>query len=404
MIDLFTNPDRWADIAGWETEAVRLHAEGTVHRIEASGYAPFWAVIGHDAVMAVERNAKVFANAPRPVLGTIEREARIQREMKALIHMDGDQHSSHRRLATDFFKPGSLGRLDARLEELSVAALSRLADLGGECDFVREVALPYPLEVILDMLGLPRDDYARMLRLTQELFGDEDPDLRRAPASPEVREEVVRDFFDYFGALTEDRRASPRDDLASALANGEINGCPLGHNELMGYYVIVSTAGHDTTSYAMAAGMKMLATHPDALAALQKMPALLVNAIEEILRLATPVRHFMRTVQEDVEFEGHVMRAGDRVYLSYKAANIDPATFPDPLRFDIHRANAGKHVAFGYGPHFCLGAQLARNELRSLLGHLIPRLVKLELSSDAPTSRTSFVGGYKSVPIRYSLN
>jgi cytochrome P450 len=403
MIDLFTNPDRWADMATWENEALRLHAEGTVHRVEAPGYAPFWAVIGHDAVMAVERDAKVFANAPRPVLGTIEREAKIQREMKALIHMDGEQHSSHRRLATDFFKPGGLGRLDARLEELSAAALAKLAGLGGECDFVREIALPYPLEVILEMLGLPRDDYARMLRLTQELFGEEDPDLRRAPASPEVREEVVRDFFDYFGALTEDRRASPRDDLASALANGEINGCPLGHNELMGYYVIVSTAGHDTTSYAMAAGMKLLACHAEALSALRESPALLVNAIEEILRLATPVRHFMRTVQQDVEFEGCAMRAGDRVYLSYKAANIDPATFPDPLRFDIRRENAAKHVAFGYGPHFCLGAQLARNELRSLLGHLVPRLAKLELASDAPTSRTSFVGGYKSVPIRYAL-
>ena len=126
MIDLFTNPDRWADMATWENEALRLHAEGTVHRVEAPGYAPFWAVIGHDAVMAVERDAKVFANAPRPVLGTIEREAKIQREMKALIHMDGEQHSSHRRLATDFFKPGGLGRLDARLEELSAAALAKL--------------------------------------------------------------------------------------------------------------------------------------------------------------------------------------------------------------------------------------------------------------------------------------
>jgi cytochrome P450 len=403
VIDLFTNPDRWADMDGWQREALVLHEQSPVHRVEASGYAPFWAVIGHDAVMAVERNAKVFANAPRPVLGTIERESKIQREMKALIHMDGEQHSSHRRLATDFFKPGSLGRLDARLEELSVAALNKLADLGGECDFVREIALPYPLEVILDMLGLPRDDYARMLRLTQELFGEEDPDLRRAPASPEVRDTVVRDFFEYFGALTADRRANPRDDLASALANGEINGCPLGHTELMGYYIIVSTAGHDTTSYAMAAGMQLLASHPETTSALRAAPDLLVNAIEEILRLATPVRHFMRTVQEDITFEGCDMKVGDRVYLSYKAANIDPLTFPDPLQFDITRDNAAKHMAFGYGPHFCLGAQLARNEMRSLFGTLLPHLARLELMAPAPLSRTSFVGGYKSVPIRYTL-
>ena len=404
MTDIFTNSERWADMPGWEAEALRLHARGPVHRVEADGYAPFWAIIDHDVLMSVERNAKVFANAPRPVLGTIEQEAKRQRDIKALIHLDGDEHAAYRRLGTDFFKPGSLGRLDERLEELSRESVAKLRSFGGECDFVREIALPYPLQVILEMLGLPRGDYERMLRLTQELFGQEDPDLRRAPASTDVREAVIQDFFNYFEALTADRRANPSDDLASALANGKVNGCPLPHTELMGYYIIVSTAGHDTTSYAMAAGIQLLAMHPDALAELRGDPSLLVNAIEEILRRATPVRHFMRTVQEDIDLAGVTMRRGDRVYLSYKAANLDPKVFADPQRFDIHRANANKHVAFGYGPHFCLGAQLARNELRSLFGHLIPRLRRLELVGDAPTSRTSLVGGHKAVPIRYELS
>ena len=403
MTDLFTNSERWADIPAWEAEALRLHERGPVHRVEAPGYAPFWAVIDHELLMAVERNARVFANAPRPVLGTIEREAKRQRDIKALIHLDGEEHAAYRRLGTDFFKPGSLGRLDARLDELSNAALAKLQELGGECEFVREIALPYPLQVILEMLGLPRSDYDRMLRLTQELFGQEDPDLRRAPESADVREAVIQDFFNYFETLTADRRANPSGDLASALANGEVNGCPLPHTELMGYYIIVSTAGHDTTSYAMAAGMQLLATHPDVLAELRADASLLVNAIEEILRRASPVRHFMRTVQEDTTLAGNELRKGDRVYLSYKAANIDPKVFADPLRFDIHRANAAKHVGFGFGPHFCLGAQLARNELRSLFGRLIPRLAKLELIGDSPTSRTSLAGGHKAVPIRYSL-
>jgi cytochrome P450 len=353
--------------------------------------------------MDVERNTRVFRNAPRPVIGTIEEEAKRQRDLKALIHMDGDEHAAYRRLGTDFFKPGSLGRLDAKLEDLSKRSVEKMVDLGGECDFVREIALPYPLEVILEMLGLPEADYQRMLRLTQELFGQEDPDLRRAPASPEVREAVIADFFAYFEALTNDRRAKPTNDLASAIANGEVNGCPLPHTEMMGYYIIVSTAGHDTTSYAMAGGMELLARHPEALAELRADPSLLVNAIEEIIRRATPVRHFMRTVSEDIVLAGQQLRAGDRIYLSYKAANLDPKVFPDPQRFDIRRANANKHVAFGYGPHFCLGAQLARNELRSLFGRLIPRLTRVELAGDAPTSRTSLVGGVKSLPIRYEL-
>jgi cytochrome P450 len=403
MTDLFTNAAGWADMAAWEAAALRLHAAGPMHRVEAPGYAPFWAVIDHATLMDVERNTRVFRNAPRPVIGTIEEEAKRQRDLKALIHMDGDEHAAYRRLGTDFFKPGSLGRLDAKLEHLSKRSMEKMADLGGECDFVREIALPYPLEVILEMLGLPEADYQRMLRLTQELFGQEDPDLRRAPASPEVREAVIADFFAYFEALTNDRRAKPTNDLASAIANGEVNGCPLPHTEMMGYYIIVSTAGHDTTSYAMAGGMELLARHPEALAELRADPALLVNAIEEIIRRATPVRHFMRTVSEDIVLAGQQLRAGDRIYLSYKAANLDPKVFPDPQRFDIRRANANKHVAFGYGPHFCLGAQLARNELRSLFGRLIPRLARVELAGDAPTSRTSLVGGVKSLPIRYEL-
>lgn len=403
MTDLFTNAAGWADIAAWEAAALRLHEAGPMHRIETPGYKPFWAVIDHATLMDVERNSRVFRNAPRPVIGTIDEEAKRQRDLKALIHMDGDEHAAYRKLGTDFFKPGSLGRLDAKLEDLSRRSVKKLVDLGGRCDFVREIALPYPLEVILEMLGLPEDDYQRMLRLTQELFGQEDPDLRRAPASPEVREAVIADFFAYFENLTNDRRARPTNDLASAIANGEVNGCPLPHTEMMGYYIIVSTAGHDTTSYAMAGGMELLARHPESLAELRADPTLIVNAVEEMIRRATPVRHFMRTVSEDTVLAGQQLHAGDRIYLSYKAANLDPKVFPDPQRFDIHRANANKQVAFGYGPHFCLGAQLARNELRSLFSHLIPRLARVELAGDAPTSRTSLVGGVKSLPIRYEL-
>lgn len=400
---LFADASSWADIDEWERSAMQLHEQGGIHLVEAPGYAPFWAVIDHAAVMDVERRAMVFRNAPRPVLTSLEQQAKRQRDLKALIHMDGLEHAQHRRLTSDWFKPSAIGRLDTRLDALSRAVLQRMQGMGGECDFVAEVALPYPLQVILEILGLPESDYPRMLRLTQQLFGQEDPDLQREPASPEAREAVVQDFFDYFRALSADRRHRPTEDLASVIANGLIDGSPLGELEMLGYYVIVATAGHDTTSNAMSGGMHLLATHPDQLALLRSRPELLVNAIEEMLRRVSPVRHFMRTVSEPTVVAGRELQPGDRLYLSYKAANLDPKVFPDPQRFDITRENANKQVSFGYGAHFCLGAQLARNEMRSLFSHLVPRLGHVEVVGEPRMSRTSLVGGWKNLPIRFAL-
>jgi cytochrome P450 len=400
---MFADPRSWADIDEWERSALALHDKGGIHLVEAPGYAPFWAVVDHAAVMDVERRAMVFHNAPRPVITSLEQDAKRQRELKALIHMDGIEHAQHRRLTADWFKPSAIGRLDDRLDSLSRSVLQRMRDMGGDCDFVPEVALPYPLQVILEILGLPETDYPRMLRLTQQLFGQEDPELQREPQSPEAREAVVQDFFDYFRSLSADRRARPTDDLATLIANGLIDGQPLGELEMLGYYIIVATAGHDTTSNAMSGGMHLLATNPDQLALLQSQPQLLVNAIEEMLRRVSPVRHFMRTVGEPTVVAGQELQPGDRLYLSYKAANLDPEVFPHPQRFDITRENAGKHVSFGYGAHFCLGAQLARNEMRSLFSHLVPRLQHLELRGEPRMSRTSLVGGWKNLPIGFAL-
>ena len=402
-IDLFTNSARWSDIGAWESEALELHAKGGIHRIEVAGYRPFWAVIDHAAILDIERRAAVFHNSPRPVLSTIEQDAKRQRELKALIHMDGHEHSVHRMLTSDWFKPAGVGRLTPRLDALSARSVERMRNLGDECDWVKEIALPYPLQVILEILGLPESDYSRMLRLTQELFGQEDPDLQREPQSPEAREKVVEDFFAYFRDLAENRRETPTDDLATLIANAVVDGQPIGELPMLGYYIIVATAGHDTTSNAMSAAMQLLAIHPEVVREIRTDFSLLPNAIEEILRLASPVRHFMRTVGEETEVAGQHLEPGERIYLSYKAANLDPKVFDEPQRFDIRRPNANRNVSFGYGAHFCLGSQLARNELRSLFGTLLPVLEHVELTGPAVMSRTSLVGGYKTVPIRYRL-
>jgi cytochrome P450 len=402
--DIFTDAQRWGDLDGWNRAALDLHDRGGLHRIERDGFQPFWAVIDHASVMEIERQPTLFTNEPEVVLTSdAEIEAR-DFDLKTLVHVDDPLHGQLRRLTADWFKPSSVRRLDDRLAELSNEALAKLRSSGGACDFAVDIALPFPLQVILRILGLPESDYPRMLTLTQELFGSEDADLRRDVGDDAVDlNEVVADFFAYFSALTADRRANPNDDLASLIANGGIDGEPLGDLETLGYYVIVATAGHDTTSSAMAGGMHALVEHPDQLRRLQAEPDLLNNAVEEMIRWTAPVRHFMRTAQRDTEILGQEIRAGDWLYLSYKAANLDPKVFDDPLRFDIARRNADRNISFGYGVHFCLGAQLARNELRHLFGRLVPEIESIELAGPAATAKTTFVGGHKTLPIRYTL-
>lgn len=406
ITDLFHDPHRYGDMDAWRSEALDLHRTGPVHRIEAPGFRPFWAVIGHEEVMAVERQPKLFTNAPLPVLTNevgIAASAASGPQIRTLIHMDDPDHVKYRRLTADWFKPASLDRLRGRLDELSEQALATLRAAGGRIDFNREVAMHYPLQVILAILGLPETDYPRMLQLTQELFGATDPDLQRGEATPEEITNILLDFYGYFSGLTAERQAQPRDDLASLIANGTIDGEPMPVLEQMGYYTIVATAGHDTTSASMAEGMYRLATNPDQLALLQERPDLVPNAVDEMIRLASPVRHFMRHAQDDAEIGGQAVAKGDWLMLNYAAANLDPRLFDDPLRFDVTRPNADRHIAFGFGIHFCLGAQLARMELRSLFARLVPEIDSVELDGEPATSKAVFVSGHKRLPIRYTL-
>ena len=408
--DVFHNPLRYGDMRSWRQEVVGLHADGPVHLIDAEGFSPFWVVIGHDAVMEVERQPALFTNEPVPVLANdaaleLQREQGMQ--IRTLIHMDRPDHTEYRKLTNDWFKPAAMAPMTERLDELSRNAVETLEaaaiDGVGELDFNTDVAVPYPLQVILSILGLPADDYARMLVLTQELFGAEDPDLQREGSTPEDRMATLMDFYQYFMSLSADRQAHPTGDLASLIANGEIRGEPMADLEKLGYYLIIATAGHDTTSAAMAEGMAQLAAHPEQLALLRDSPDLIGNAVEEMIRMASSVRHFMRTATEDTEVDGQAIAKGDWLMLNYAAANLDPNHFERPLEFDVTRPNANKQIAFGFGIHFCLGAQLARMELRSLFSHLVPRLASLEPAAEATTGRATFVSGYKTLPIRYTL-
>jgi cytochrome P450 len=404
---VFVTPAAYADDEWFHRACAVLRREDPVHLVEHADFAPFWVLTKHADVLEVELHPQEFRNAPRPVLQNHEADQRYAEQgdlLRTLIHMDDPDHRVFRAMTADWFLPKSIARLDGRLQELAVEAVARMEELGGTCDFARDIAMPFPLQVILAILGLPESDYPRMLTLTQELFGAADPEMARGDQDRQLEAllEVINDFFAYFTALTDERRANPTDDLASVIANATIDGELLNLMDVVSYYVIVATAGHDTTASAMAGGFHALIENPDQLARLQADPSLIPTAVDEIIRWVTPVKHFMRNVVEPYEVRGHRFEPGDAVLLSYPSANRDEEVYDDPFRFDVGRT-PNKHLAFGFGVHFCLGAMLARLEIKALLTELLPRLRSVELAGEPQLMQTLFVGGMKRLPIRYEL-
>jgi cytochrome P450 len=399
---VFIDPTAYAEEARFHEAASLLRRESPVHWVEGPGYRPFWVLTRHADISAVERDNERFLNAPRPLLATVEAEQLAIEHgqvLRTLIHMDEPDHKAYRAIAATWFQPNSLKRLDERITVLARQYVDRMVDLGGECDFVKDVAVHFPLSVILSLLGLPESDFDRMLQLTQELFGGDDPELRR---STDLEEQftVLLDFFNYFTQLTHARREDPTEDLASALANAKIDGEYLSDMDLASYYVIIATAGHDTTSSTIAGGMLALLEHPEELARLKADAELNSSGIEEMIRWVTPVKEFMRTAALDSTVAGTDIKAGESLYLAYLSANRDEAVFDDPFRFDVGR-HPNQHLAFGFGAHYCLGAQLARLEARALFRELLTRVDSIELNGEPRASATVFVGGLKTLPVRY---
>jgi cytochrome P450 len=328
--------------------------------------------------MEIERNNELFLNAPRPLLGTAVMDAQMkQREadgmaLRTLIHMDDPQHKVVRAIGADWFRPHAMRALEERVQELARVYVDRMAEFGGECDFATQVSVHYPLYVILSLLGLPESDFPRLLKLTQEMFGGGDEELRRGE-TPEELLQTLLDFFTYFQELTNARRASPTGDIASAIANARVDGEHLSDFDTASYYVIIATAGHDTTSSTIAGGLHALIQHPAELARLRDNPSLLTTAADEMIRWVTPVKEFMRTAAADTEVGGVAVKEGQAVLLSYPSANRDEEVFDDPFRFDVGR-DPNRHLAFGFGVHFCLGAALARLEIRQFFEAFVARV------------------------------
>ncbi|MBV9046573.1 MAG: cytochrome P450 [Alphaproteobacteria bacterium] len=392
-----------------------LRTSDPVHWTEPEGFRPFWAITKHADILEIEKLNDHFHNEPRSVLMNMEAEKNFAAmwggpdpktgrvsPLRTLIDMDGEDHRAYRGLTQAWFMPVNLRKdLEARTVELARRYVDRMMELGPECDFTKEIAVYYPLHVIMSILGVPETDEPKMLQLTQELFGGGDPDMQRKERDPNTN--VIAEFFMYFNAMTEARRAHPGEDLATVIANGKINGAPLGPIETASYYIIVATAGHDTTSSCIAGGLKALLENPDQLQRLKENPDLLNTAVDEIIRWVTPVQHFMRTnVGEAYRLRDKVIQPGQALMLYYMSANRDEEVWPDADKFRIDREN-NRHVAFGYGAHVCLGQHLAKMEIRAFFKELLSRLDHIEMTGATSRVKSTFVSGLKTLPVRYKI-
>jgi cytochrome P450 len=378
-----------------------LRDQSPVHLIAAPDYEPFYAVTRHADIMAIERDNGRWLNAPRPVLfkGPVSDAAP---PVRALVNMDDPDHRVIRAIAADWFRPKAMRAMGERIQELAARYVDLMVEHGGSCDFVADVAVHYPLYVILSLLGLPEADFPRILKYSQEIFGSDDSETRRAGDDENAQLAVLMDLFTYFNELTVARRANPTEDLASTIANATVDGEYLSDVDAVGYYVIIATAGHDTTGSTLSGGLHALLTNPDQLARLRDDPALLPLAVEEMIRWVTPVKAFMRTAAADTSLRGMPISKGESVLLCYPSGNRDEEVYPDPYRFDVGRT-PNHHLAFGFGAHYCLGAALARLELKALFAELLTRIDDLELAGQPEWLATTFVGGLKHLPISYRV-
>ena len=388
-----------------------LRRESPVHYVETDTHPPFYAITRHADIMDISNKPNIFSNSEGPFLMdkemTARRAARPEDfgQMRTIIEMDPPEHREYRKVASGFFTPRSIHRLDEIVADCARHMIDKLGD-EGETDFVEAIAQRHPLRVLGTILGIEPEEEDLLLELTQQLFAADDPDLQREGEDRgEASQALMADFGAMFTRIIADRRENPREDLASLLANAKMeNGEPMPPIELAGYFLIVFTAGHDTTRNAISGGLQALLENQDQLAYLCANPTEEVakRAVEEVVRWTSPVNYMKRYLLEDVELHGKKLRAGENLIMYYGSANRDDTVFENPFTFDITR-HPNRHLGFGTGEHFCLGAHVARLSQRALYLELANRVELLEPAGGPSHIEASFVCGLKTLPVRYKI-
>ena len=382
----------------------RLRHEDPVHWTQPDGYRPFWTITKYADIIEIERQPDRFINAPRTKLLSIEFESKVKEAMsgkpmlvRALPQMDNPDHAKYQKLTHAWFQPRHIRTLSERMAALAKDSVDRLVAMGSACDFYNDIAIYYPLRVLMTILGLPRSDEERLLKITQAYFGGGDPEMQKGS---DLIDATIA-YVDYFKDVAQERRRNPKDDVATVIATSEIDGRPIEDFEAYSYYIALASAGHDTTSATIAGGLLALIENPDCMTRLQRQPDLLPDAAEEMVRWVSPVKHFFRTAAADYELRGKTIRAGDSLLISYPSGNRDEEAFDRPFEF-IPDRSPNRHLGYGFGIHACIGRHLAKAEVVAFFRELLSRVERIELAGEPAWTETSFLGGVKRLPVRYS--
>ncbi|MGX4771839.1 cytochrome P450 [Bradyrhizobium guangdongense] len=413
LAQLIVSPKAYARRTALTLGLKWLRSNAPIAMVEVEGFDPFWAVTRYSDISYVSSNSRLFRNGDRSttlVPRLSDKKIRAVRDgaphmLRTLIQMDDPDHHNYRAIMQGWFSPDRIKRSEQLIRDAARETLQRFERAGSFCDLV-QMARHYTVTVLLRILDAPNIDHAKLLQLARLLFDSgekrgtapyrsaEDP-ARHA----ETLQTVYSEFEDYFSELVASAGKSMKDGFLATLSDAKIDGAPIGHFEAVSYFALLSTAGHDTTASAIAGGLCALCENPDELRKLRANPDLIPQLVNESVRWTTPVQHFMRTAAEDVTLDGQDIAQGDWLMLSYLSANRDETVFHDPDRFRVHESSR-QSLAFGYGPHMCLGKYLAQAEMRIFFEEFLDNVLDLKLVSQAQRSSSIFVGGPQCVPAR----
>jgi cholest-4-en-3-one 26-monooxygenase len=379
-----------------------LREHAPVYRHPEPGGSGFWVLTKHADVTLVGKDGRTYSSdqAKGGVVpiedGSPAADADFG-DAKLMLMTDPPEHTRKRKLVNHGFTPRMISRMEDHIRDLTNELLD-VALAKDECDFVVEIAAELPLLVIAELIGVPVEDRHKIFEWSNRMIGSQDPEY--LTDSEKVLEAQV-EMFMYAGGLAEERRKEPRDDIMTALLTAEVDGDRMSDMDFNLFFMLLSVAGNETTRNAISHGMNAFLENPDQYQALVEDPSLIDSATEEMVRWASPVMYFRRNATEDVEIRGQQIKEGDKLSIWYASANRDEEVFEDPFRFDIRR-DPNPHIAFGGGgPHFCLGANLARMEIRVLFEELIRRVPRVEALGPADRLRSNFIAGIKHLPVRF---
>jgi cytochrome P450 len=368
---------------------------------EGPGY---WAVMRYRDVVFVNRNPNLFSSQLGATQIRDPKPDDLAFQQRMMLNLDPPEHSRLRRIVSKAFTPRHIERLEAFLRQRARALVDAVAPLGA-CDFSHDLAADLPLLALAEVLGVPAEDRRLLFNWGNRVIGFQDPeyavyDEQGRPVDPRSRA-ALQDMFDYAHQLADRKRREPADDVITALLFAEVDGQKLTREEYENFFFLLTVAGNETLRNGIPNGTLALLEHPEEHRRLLDDPSLLPTAIEEMLRFAGPVMCFRRTAAADVELAGTKIRAGDKVVVYYASANRDEAAFADPDRFDVGRT-PNEHLSFGVGPHFCLGAHLARLQMRVFFEEALWRVPDLELAGPVERLQSNFQAGVKHMPVRFS--